>query len=64
MVDSASAEYEMRPSGSSRRLTAEEAEFLRRCLLDSAPVAMPAEPAGRTRFVPGEARLRRKPSRS
>lgn len=47
MVDSADTTREIRSSGSGRRLTAEEAEFLKRCLLETEPVVVTGEAAPR-----------------
>ncbi len=40
MVESTGMAHEVCPSGSGRRLTPEEAEFLKRFLLDSDPVVV------------------------
>ncbi|MDO4443405.1 MAG: hypothetical protein Q4B69_05960 [Slackia sp.] len=43
MVGSADTSREIRSSGSGRRLTSEEAEFLKRYLLESEPVVVPGD---------------------
>lgn len=43
MVDSADTSHDIRSSGSGRRLTSEEAEFLKRFLLESEPVVVPGD---------------------
>lgn len=47
MVDTADTTREIRSSGSGRRLTAEEAEFLKRCLLETEPVVVTGDAAPR-----------------